>query len=1019
LLSQLRQQKSSNKQFFLSQEDVEMNPMNTSSPIRSAVRHALLTSVVTAATLPVSVLAADDTIQEVIVTGTRITVPGTVSSSPITSISAADIQQQQQPEIEKILRILPITAAADGQNANNGTEGAATVNLRGLGPQRNLVLIDGKRLTPYNFDGLVDTSIIPTALVERIDIVTGGASAVYGSDAISGALNFILRRDFEGVEINSDFSQTDERDGDVRTASLTMGSNVADGRGNIVLSINWTDREGVQLGARPLGQLGIETDSGAGYQQFLAGQAPSAPPDGCGGPNAVAAGGSPTTIPTRVSIAGGPGLGQFRDDGTIGPNCSVFNFNPYNYYQTPQERFGGAVLGRFDLNDHAEAYARFTYSSTKVDQQVAPSGIFADTFFTPLANPFISAQARQLMITRAEAGRQAGTVATSGIDLPNWRDVNGNNVVDAADDLLISYSRRTAELGARATSYDNKAFQLLTGVRGEILGDWDYDLSFQYGESDRANVNSGYTNISNIANAVDSVDGVTCRNGAPGCVPINLFGGFGTITPEMAAYAGATALERQETEQTIVSASVSGPIAAIQLPTAANSLAVSFGAEYREEKASTIPDECLKLAPTSCLGGAGGNTLPITGAYDVSELFAEAILPIVSDRPGFESLDLELGYRYSDYNITGTDDTYKYGISWRPVEPVMFRVMRQRATRAPNVGELFAPRKANLDNASFDPCSQGNPNPISAELRALCISTGMIDAQVGTVEDISAGQINIFEGADQSNLAEPETANTTTFGVVWTPSFGGVIRDPIVSLDYYAIDIDDVIAAFTPQQILDSCYILGEADQCAKILRVGGTLVLPGAGVETLTTNLVNMKAEGVELGFSFGVEIGSFGTLGFAANVNKYLTHEFTSSTSLPTLDCVGYYGVECGSSPGRPSVLPSVRWTQRTSWTYDAFSVALHWRHMGSVSAHPNQRESVFESFQQIGSYDWFDLYGSWDVLDNLRVSASVINMLSKDTPVVGNEAADTRSNSGNTFPSHYDTLGRIYSLGVRLSF
>ncbi|MGH8236987.1 MAG: TonB-dependent receptor plug domain-containing protein, partial [Steroidobacteraceae bacterium] len=275
--------------------------MTKSSSIQRAVRYALLASAATAVTTPT--LAADTTIQEVVVTGTRITSPGAVSSSPIYSVGADEIQLQQQPEVERILRVLPITAASDGQNANNGTAGAATVNLRALGAQRNLILINGKRATPYNFNGLVDTSIIPTALIERIDIVTGGASAVYGSDAISGALNFILKRDFEGVELNSDFSETSESDGKVKTASLTMGTNIADGSGNLVLSINYTDREGVQLGARPLGQLGIVSADGGGYAQFLSGQSPPASPAGCGGPGSVAAGGSTTTLPTRVAIA--------------------------------------------------------------------------------------------------------------------------------------------------------------------------------------------------------------------------------------------------------------------------------------------------------------------------------------------------------------------------------------------------------------------------------------------------------------------------------------------------------------------------------------------------------------------------------------------------------------------------------------------------------------------------------------------------------------------------------------------
>jgi outer membrane receptor protein involved in Fe transport len=976
-----------------------------------------------AAVVPVSVYAQEETIQEVTVTGTRITAPGTVSSSPIYSVGAAEIQMQQQPEIEKILRVLPITTPSDGQNANNGTEGAATINLRGLGAQRNLVLINGKRVTPYNFDGLVDTSTIPTALVERIDIVTGGASAVYGSDAISGALNFILKRDFEGVEFDSNFSQTGDSDGDIRTASLTLGSNVADGRGNVVLSLNWSDREGVQLGARPLGLLGIGSADGSGYAQFLAGQAPPAAPAGCGGPGSVAAGGSTTTLPTRVAIAGGPGLGQFRDDGTLLGNCGVFNFNPFNYYQTPQERFGGTVLGRFEVNEHAEAYARFAYTSTTVRQQIAPSGIFGTPYFTPLANPFIGDQARAAMIAAANGGVTAGTVIAEGSadpdDFENWRDVNANGVVDSADDLLISYRRRTNELGERSTTYDSNAFQMVVGVEGDIVADWNYDVSFQYGESDRTEVSAGYTNTAAIEHAVNSVDGVTCRTGGAACVPINLFGGFGTITPEMAAYAGATAVEQQSYEQQILSASVTGPINLIQVPWASAPLAMSFGVEYREERANTTPDECLKLAPDSCLGGAGGITLPISGEYDVSEYFTEAILPIVDDVPGIQSLSVELGYRGSDYNITGSDETYKYGLNWRPIDQIMVRAMKQRATRAPNIGELFSPRESSLDNANFDPCSAGNPDPISAELQALCIATGMSAAQVGTVEDIVSGQVNTIEGTDQQNLPTPEFADTTTLGVVWTPDFGGVIRNPTLSLDYYDIDIDDVIAEFSPQQILDACYGSGDLAQCAKVVRVGGTLTLPGSGVELFTTNLVNLKAEGIELGFSFGVDIGKFGNLSFAGTVNRYLTYEFQASTSLPTLDCVGYYGAACGSSPGETGPLPETRWTQRTVWGMNDFQVSLLWRHLGSVSVEPSQRATTFAAFQKIDSYDYFDLYGSWDVLENVRISGGVNNLFDKDPPVVGNEAADTRANSGNTFPSTYDTLGRIYSLGVNVNF
>lgn len=994
--------------------------MNRNLKVRKAVRLALLMGgAPTGLFAPVAIAQEappDKSVEEVVVTGTRITVPGVVSSSPIYTISTEQIEKLQQPEVEKIFRTLPIAAPADGQNANNGSAGVATINLRGLGEQRNVILIDGKRLTPYNFNGLVDTSVIPTAMLERVDILTGGASTSYGSDAMSGAVNFIMKRDFEGVAIDTDMSQTGESDGRVKTASLTVGSNVAEGRGNIVFGVNWTERDGVQLGARPLGQLGIVTADGSGYDQFLAGTTPTPGPAGCGGPGSVVAGGSTTTLPTRVSIFGAGSLGafQFREDGTLGGNCSVFNFNPFNYYQTPQTRFGGTALGRFEVNDHAEAYGRIAYSSTTVRQQVAPSGVFGSAFWTPVGNPLMSAAARTTLVNAAQAGVAGGTLNTT-----NWRDLNANNVVDAADQLNIVYRRRTVEFGERSTTFDNNAWHFVLGVKGEIGAGWEYDASYQRGESDRTNTFAGYTNVANIANALNSTDGVTCANGDPSCVPINLFGGFGAITPEMAAYSSATALEQQSYVQSIAAASVSGSINAIQLPTAESPLALVFGVEYREESAATVPDECLKLAPASCLGGAGGNTLPIRGGFDVQEAFTEAILPVVSGKPGFESLDIELGYRYSDYNPTGTDSTWKYGFNWQPIETVRLRAMKQRAARAPNVGELAAPRTTGLDNALSDPCSDANGN-ISAALRQRCIDTGMTNAQVGTVEDIVSGQINGFFGTDLDALPAPEQADTLTVGLVWTPDFG-VLKNPVFSVDYYDIKIEKYIDEFGAQEVLDSCYVGGITSECAKIKRVGGGLTVDGSGVELFTTNLDFLQAEGIELQASFGVDLGKAGSLNFAAYINKYLTQESQSSALQPIIDCNGKYGTQCGNP------LPSVRWLQSTSWDKGPFQATLFWRHLASTSIEPGQaadndgdgEPDVFPAFQHIDSFDYFDLAGSWAPTDYMTVRLSINNLLEEEPPVVGNEAADTRSNSGNTFPSAYETLGRTYAVGVHFRF
>ena len=970
-------------------------------------------------------MAQDDEAQleEITVTGTRITVPGVVSSSPIYSVGSDEIELQAQPEVERILRLLPITKPNDGQNVNNGTDGAATVDLRGLGEERNLILIDGKRATPYSVEGLVDLQTIPTALIERIDIITGGASAVYGSDAIAGALNFVMKKDFEGVDVRYNWTETAEGDGTQQSASITLGANAFDGRGNAVLNFSWADRDQVLFGQRPLGQLGIATDDGANYDRFLAGDVPAPAPAGCGGEaGAVAAGGSTTTVPTRVAIAGGPGIGQFRDDGTIGDNCSVFNFNPLNLYQTPQQRWNGMALARFEVNEHLEAYGTFRYSSINVKQQIAPSGIFGFNFFTPMSNPLMGDSARNTILGIAEAGRVAGTVCAdatcgganpAGDSFVNWVDVNGDGVVNAADELSISYRRRTVEFGNRSTNYNANMFQATLGARGTIVGDWNYDVSFQRGESDRSNISAGYTNVDAISNSIRSTDGVTCDNGDSSCVPINLFGGFGTITPAMVAANSATAIEDENYQQTIISGSVTGPIDVISLPTASSPLAVSAGLEYREEKGQTTPDECFKLAPSSCLGGAGGNRLPVGAGFDVNEFFFEGYLPLVEGVTGFESLALEVGWRTSDYSHVGSNDTWKAGLSWRPFDSLLVRAMQQQAVRAPNVSEIGSPVTSGLEDALLDPCSVANAGNIDATLTALCQSTGMSLAQVGTVEDIVSGQINNFEGTNPNNLPGPETADTTTIGFVWTPEFNA-IPSLVLSADYYNIEIEDVIGELTSQEILDGCYVAGLPEVCGQVTRVGGTLTLPGSGTNAFTQNLEYLKAEGLEVSASFTVDAGRFGEVDISGTVNHYLTQESLSSPFVNVVECIGKYGNSCGNP------LPETRWIQRTSWYFnDDMMVSYLWRHIGSTDIEDPQVAGTFEPFRSIDSVDYIDLTGTWQITDEIGINLAIYNIFDEQPPVVGNEAGTTAANSGNTFPSMYDTLGTVYTAGFNLQF
>ncbi len=956
--------------------------------------------------------SAADQLEEITITGTRITTPGTVSSSPIFSVDETAIDYLQEPELERVLRTLPSVTPGDGSNVNNDSAGAATIDLRGMGPERTLVLMNGRRMVPFNYDGEVDIATIPTALVERVDVLTGGASAVYGSDAVTGAVNFILKNDFEGVELDVIHSQTAENDGEVNSLSLTVGSDVADGQGNFAASFSWMEREAVLLEQRPLGLLGIDTASGANLEEFRAGLPPAPPPAGCGGPNVAASGGSTTAIPTRFAIVGGgdAASGQFREDGTIGDECSVFNYNPFNYYQTPLQRYSATAIGSFEFTEDHEVYTQFNFTNTTVVQQVAPSGTFGQPFNLPIGNPFIGDQARQFMIDAGNTSLANGLLSEGTGAADNWQDVNGNGVVDEADYLRVQLRRRTLELGPRSEKFDGNQFQIVVGFNGTLLGDWTYDASFQYGESNRTTVRDGYTNLTNIQNALDTTDGVTCANGDPTCVPIDLFGGFGTITPEMAPYARAIALQQQKYEQTVATAFVQGPVDFIHIPTAEQPLTLLAGLESREEIGKLTPDECLKLAPASCQGGAGGNLLPIEGGYKVEEVFFEGILPIAEGIPGAESLSLEVGYRYSDYDISGSNDTWKLGLTWSPIDQLMARVGVQQATRAPNVGEIASPVVTGLDNAKQDPCSVANADNIDAELRALCISTGMSDAQVGAVQNVIAGQVNTIQGSDPNNLPGPEKADTFTAGFVWTPDFA--FSDSFqLNLDYYDIKVNDVIEEFSAQEVLDRCYQLGVASECAKIRRVGGDLTISGAGVERFTTNLDYKQAEGIEVAFNIGFGLGqSGGDLEVSGMINHYLTQESRSTATSPVLDCKGFYGTSCDP-------LSDLRWVQRTTWHWNDFSVSAQWRHIGAVDIEEPERDGAFEDFRSIEAYNYFDLYASYNWNNSLTFSLGIDNVTDQDPPVVGNEAGDTSSNSGNTFPSNYDVLGTIYTLGMNV--
>ena len=972
-----------------------------------------------AQTTPVA--AEEEEAEVVVVTGTRISAPGVQSASPITSIGGAELQLSQVAEPEKLLRSLPSTIPGDGENVNNGTAGVTSVNLRGLGAERNLILMDGKRMTPYNINGIVDISTVPQAMLERIDILTGGASTVYGSDAMSGVVNFVLKRDFEGVELDVKRTITGDNDGEISTVSAAIGANLDDGRGNVALSLNWTQREQITLADRPFGIGNVDSATGSGLGVTLA-----ASPANCGGPNTIPTGGSSTTIPARVSYMGGNG--QFREDGTFAGNCSTFNFNPYNYYQTPQERYSATAIARYDINDHVEAYARATFAATNIRQQIAPSGVFGNLFLVPLNNPFLPAEARAKIIADANLFR-TGTPAVGttparppGLTAGRWVDVNNNGVVDAADKLQLSIRRRTVELGERSTTFDNNTFQFIAGLKGDLgtfLPEWTWDASVQMGQADRTNVSAGYTNVANIQNALDATSTTLCANGDVTCVPINLFGPFGSITPAMAGYSAGTALEQQNYTQSVATATIGGPLVGFQSPMAESPVSVVFGYEYRNETGKTTPDECLKLAPTSCLGGAGGNTLPVAGGFTVNEVFTEVGVPLIAGKPFFESLSLEFGYRVANYNLTGQNTTWKAGIDWALTDTFRFRAMQQKAARAPNVGELFSPFVTGLRNSGRDPCSISQPlADRTPALRAICQATGQAAGAVWTVQDIVVGQVGTFEGSDPTRPPAPEEADTSTIGFVWRPTFGGFFNNTVISLDYYDIKVNDYIDFGAPQEVLDGCYKQNKPEFCSLVVRINGDLATPGSGIRLLTTNLDYLQSSGFDLGVSTRFDLESlgleskWGSITISYNANLYTKNESRTNPTSAIIDCNGFYGTSCDPTHKFRSV-------QRTTWAVGDFQLSYNWRHSSALMVEEAEKAGVFAAFQEIKAFDYIDLAASWDVNSVISLTASVANAFDKEPPIVGNTIGTTTYNSGNTFPSNFDVLGRVYGLGLNVKF
>ena len=939
-----------------------------------------LGGVLTAATLPAFAQSTTDRIE---ITGSRIKTIGATSSSPVSSVTTQEINSSQPVAIEEVIRGLPAAIPAIGAGTNNGSGGIATIDLRGLGPTRTLVLINGRRAVPADLNARVDTNAIPVALLERIDLVTGGASAVYGADAVAGVVNFVLKRNFTGVEAQTSYGVSEQNDAKRYRTDITLGANLADGRGNVAVSFGTTRTEPLTQGERSFGEFQLASTTGLRS-------------------------GSPTAAP--ATFGGIPGLPGTRaiDFNTGALRAAVeadnYNFNPLNYYVTPLTRTQFSSIGYFTINEYAEAYAEIVANKTNVTLNLAPSGSFASAGFPnwklPIGNPYIPAAMRAQLCTAF--------------------GITANCAVGNTTEVTLNIGRRLVENGPRINTFDNTSLQWTAGLRGSlpVLSSWSYDAYLQKGTSDQLSTRINWGSASKFQQALRAVDATNCTVTAGSCVPINVFGQPGSITPAMLAFINQSAVQTTTVKQSVGQASVSGDLGPIKSPLAKLPISLALGFEAREVSAGNRSD-----APSQVNGEVLGTGAPLpdrTGTIKLSEGFLETSIPLVSGIPGVNSLSLEGGYRETEFKTQVSAQTYgswKYGMDYSPIKGLRFRAMKQRATRAPNINELYAPIVSGLSNRAIDPCQLALINTAQANtagtLSNLCRVTGVPLNQIGSVTPPSSGQIS-NTGGGNPNLG-PEEADTTTLGLVFEPDF---VPGLSITLDYYKIGINRAVSSATTNQVLDGCYSAALNPTfdpgnpfCGLIQRNITTGTLNGtAGVITQSSNLGRIDTDGYDIGVNYRLGLKDWGRVDLGLLATQVKSNNFKSLPSTATIECVGFYGADCGGPTAK------LKWSQRTTWAFGQVTAGYNWRYIGKTTV---QGGTFLADFSEIKAYNYIDLSFAWDPTKNIRLSLSINNATDKQPPVVGNTIATTTTNSGNTFPQWYDVVGRQYTLGARVKF
>ena len=998
----------------------------------------------------------------IVVTGSRIPTPNLTAVSPVTVVNSQEIRLQGTTRTEDLINSLPQAFAGQGGNLANGASGTATVDLRGLGPNRTLVLINGRRLVPG--DPAVptpDINVIPSSIVERIDILTGGASSVYGADAVAGVVNFIMDTDFEGVRLDAQYSfyqHTNDSnsgiipalnargfpyptgsvaDGGTFDTSLAIGAGFDDGRGHVVAYAGYRKLEAVTQGRRDYSACASQAN--ATTSNLI-----------CGG-SATSANGTVVAVET---FPDGPDANLLPDITStffqIGPNRTLipgftpYNFAPTNYYQRPDERYTLGAFANYEISPALRPYLEVMFMNDRTLAQIAPSGDFGNTFFincgAPAApqvnspgvgNPLLSAQQRSILCDTDNLLDTTGTA----VGLPGGSDIVAT-FIDPTTGLpytrgFAQILRRNVEGGGRVSDLEHTNFRIVAGMRGDLNEVWSYDVYYQFAQTNFALTYQNDFSVTRLGRAIDIIDnpntpGVdpVCRSVLdgtdPSCVPWDIFA-TGQVSQAALSYLQTPGFQRGNVQQTVASASLTGNLGewGIQFPWANEGVGIAFGLEYRKEHLELQTDVAFQTLPSSDLAGQGAPTLPVSGEFDVREAFAEVRIPIIEDSFVY-NFSVEAGYRYSDYGIGArsvSTDTYKIGVDLSIIRDFRIRGAYNRAVRAPNIQELFAPQRVAL-NGNGDPCSGAAP----AASLAACQAMGVSAVQYGTIAGNPAGQYNGLIGGNPD--LNPEIADTWTLGVVIQPSF---IPRLAITIDWFDISIDAPIQPIGQDVILATCAATLDPTFCGLVQRDQfGSLWRTGTGfVRDLNQNIGKFSTRGVDVGISYSQEIGSWGNLS-ASFIGTWLDELLTDNGVSEPYDCAGFYGPICG--------IPNPEWRHKLRVTYvhpDGYGFSLQWRYLAGVDVENSSSNSTlnqaFSPFNEhLPAQNYIDLTLTARIGDHYNFRLGVNNIFDREPPIVGANGASTVINacaavvcSGNTYPQVYDALGRYIFAGVTLDF